>query len=158
MSKKNLTPEQLYKRNQKRAKTLKKLAPICFWGFLALSFVCLILAVKNSFGNIAEIMRLLDSKKYTGETLKQNYDYLVGKYGELTIGNGGAGFQITFINIGHALFSGLMMMNSVLCVVFFISAYVIGKWLLPKISAQILIDNQDMVNMTVLKSAENNKE
>ena len=150
--KKQLTAEEIYKKNQKKSKVLRILAPICFWGFLALSIICLIFAIKNSFGNVAEIINMLDTKKYTGEELQANYQFLVERYGEWVIGNGGAGFQITFVNIGHALFSGLMITNCILSVVFLVSAYVLGKWLLPKISAQILIDNQDMVNLVVLKN------
>lgn len=153
MEKKQLTPEDIYKRNQKKSKVLRILAPICFWGFLALAIICLILAIKNSFGNVAEIINMLDTKKYTGEELQANYQFLVEKYGEWVIGNGGAGFQITFVNIGHALFSGLMITNCIFFVVFLVSAYLLGKWLLPKLSAQILLDNQDMVNLVVLKGA-----
>lgn len=156
MAKKELAPEEIYKRNQKISKILRILSPICFWGFLVCAIVCFIFAIKNSFGNIAEILELLDSKKYTGEMLRQNYEFLVEKYGELIVGNGGAGFQITFVNVGHALFSGLMITNCILCVVCLVSAFVLGKWLLPKISAQILIDNQDMVNLTILKGTEKN--
>lgn len=151
MEKKQLTPDEIYKRNQKKSKVLRILAPICFWGFLALAIICLILAVKNSFGNVAEIINMLDTKKYTGEELQANYQFLVEKYGEWVIGNGGAGFQITFVNIGHALFSGLMITNCIFFVVFLVSAYLLGKWLLPKLSAQILLDNQDMVNLVVLR-------
>lgn len=158
MEKKQLTPEEIYKRNQKKAKVLRTLAPVCFWGFLALSITCLILAIKNSFGNVAEIINMLDTKKYTGEELRANYQFLVEKYGEWVIGNGGAGFQITFVNIGHALFSGLMVINCIFFVVFLVSAYLLGKWLLPKLSAQILLDNQDMVNLTILKDHSNKKE
>lgn len=154
--KKQLTAEEIYKRNQKKSKILRILAPVCFWGFLALSVICLIFAVKNSFGNIAEIMELLDNNKYTGEQLETNYNYLTGKYGEWIIGNGGNGFTITFINIGKALFSGLMITNCILSVLFFASAYILGKWVLPKLSQQILTDNQDMVNLTILKQT--NKE
>ena len=150
--KEQLTAEQVYKRNQKISKVLRNLSPIVFWGFLALGFLCLIFALKNSFGNIAEICNLLETKKYTGEQLQENYYYLIDKYGEWVIGNGGKGFTITFVNIGKALFSGLMITNCILSVVCFVSAYLLGKWLLPKISAQILIDNQDMVNLTILKS------
>ena len=153
MEKKQLTQEEIYKRNQKKSKVLRILAPICFWGFLALAIICLILAIKNSFGNVAEIINMLDTKKYTGEELQANYQFLVEKYGEWVIGNGGAGFQITFVNIGHALFSGLMITNCIFFVVFLVSAYLLGKWLLPKLSAQILIDNQDMVNLIILKGA-----
>lgn len=158
MEKKQLTPEEIYKRNQNKSKVLRILAPICFWGFLALAIICLILAIKNSFGNVAEIINMLDTKKYTGEELQANYQFLVEKYGEWVIGNGGAGFQITFVNIGHALFSGLMITNCIFFVVFIVSAYLLGKWLLPKLSAQILLDNQDMVNLTILKDHDKKKE
>lgn len=156
MEKKQLTAEEIYKKNQKKSKVLRIISPIVFWGCLALAVLCLIFAVKNSFGNIAEICTLLENKNYTGEQLQENYAYLIDKYGEWTIGTGANGFQITFINIAKALFSGLMITNCILSVVLFVSAYVLGKWLLPKISAQILIDNQDMVNLTVLK--QQNKE
>jgi hypothetical protein len=151
MAKKSLTPEQVYKRNQKWAKALEIIAPFVFWGFLTLAVICLIFAVKNSFGNIAEIMRLLDSEKYTGEQLAENYNLLVGKWGEWIIGNGGTGFQIKFINIGNAVFSGLMIFNLTMSIVLFIGAFVVGKWLLPMLSKSITQSNQDMVNLTVLK-------
>ena len=152
MEKKQLTTEEVYKKNQKKSKILRTLAPIVFWGCIALSVVCLIFAIKNSFGNVAEIMRLLDNSIYTGEQLEANYTYLIEKYGEWVIGNGGKGFTISFVHIGKALFSGLMIANLICSVVFLISAYVLGKWLLPKISAQILLDNQDMVNITILQN------
>lgn len=151
MAKRELTAEEVYKRNQKKAKVFKILAPICFWVFLALSVLCLIFAVQNSFGNVSEIQSLLDSDKYNGEQLENNYNYLVGKYGEWVIGKSGGGFSITFIDIGNALFSGVMIANAILSVIFFVLAYLLGKWIFPKLSAQTLIDNQDMVNLTILK-------
>ena len=157
MRKKELTPEKIYKKNQKISKFLKILAPICFWGFLALAFFCLIFAIKNSFGNVAEIIRLLNNKKYTGEELRANYEFLTNKYGEWVIGNGSAGFQITFVNIAKALFSALAITNFILFIIFLVSAYVFGKWVLPKVSAQIIQDNQDMVNLVILKGS-NKKE
>lgn len=153
MEKKQKTPQEIYKSNQKKSKILRISAPIVFWVFIALSILCLILAIKNSFGNVAEIIDLLDSKRFTGEELQANYVYLVAKYGEWLIGNGGAGFQITFVNIGHALFSGLMITSLVLCMFFLAGAYILGKWVLPKLAEQILIDNQDMVNMKVLEQS-----
>lgn len=151
MEKKKLSAEEIYKKNQKTAKVLKILAPIVFWVCIAMCVFCFIFAIKHSFGNIAEICTLLDNDRYTGEELQQNYAMLIDKYGEWVIGNGGNGFTITFINIGKALFSGLMIANLILSIVFLLSAYMLGKWLLPKISAQILKDNQDMVNLTILK-------
>lgn len=151
MAKRELTAEEVYKRNQKKAKVFKILAPVCFWVFLALSVLCLIFAVQNSFGNVAEIRSLLNSDKYNGEQLESNYNYLVDKYGEWVIGKSGGGFSITFIDIGNALFSGVMIANAILSVIFFVLAYLLGKWIFPKLSAQTLIDNQDMVNLTILK-------
>ena len=90
-------------------------------------------------------------KKYTGQQIEVNYANLIEKYGEWIIGSGDGGFLITFINIGKALFSGFMITNFILSIVFFISAYVLGKWFLPKLSEQITADNQDMVNITILK-------
>ena len=149
--KKELSAEEIYKRNQKRAKVCKILAPICFWVFLGFAVLCLFIALKNSFGNIAEILALLDDKQYTGVELKENYNFLVQKYGQWVIGSGTSGFTITFINIGNALFSGFMVVSLVFCIIFFVSAFVVGKWLLPKLSQQITEDNQEMVNLTILK-------
>lgn len=153
MEKKKLTAEQIYNRNKKRAKTLKVCSPIVFWLCIVASICFLIVAVKNSFGNIAEIMELLDSKKYTGEQLRENYSFLIEKYGEWIIGNGSSGFTITFINIGKALFSGLMMFSLTMSLILLISAYVFGKWLFPMLANSITQNNQDMVNVTVLKNA-----
>lgn len=153
MAKKQLTPEEIYKKNQKKAKLLKKVSPIVFVVLILLSFVCFYFAIKNSFGNIHEIIDMLNSKKFDGATLRSNYDYLTDKYGEWVIGNGSAGFQITFINIGHALFSGVMVVFFTLSVLFFVSAFVL-KWLLPRIAEQITIENQDMVNLTILKNSD----
>ena len=157
MAKKELTAKELYLKNQKKAKFLKVLAPVCFWGFLTLAVLCLIFAIRSSFGNVAEILNLLDDKKYNGEALSTNYNYLIGKYGEWVIGNGGAGFQVKFVNIAHAVFSVMMITNLILFVVFLTCSLVLGKWLLPKISAHIVEENQDMVNMKVLEGAEKSK-
>lgn len=153
--KKELTPIEKYKKRSKWSKNLRWIAPVCFWVCIALSIMCLVIAIKNSVGNVAEITRLLDSRKYTGEQLETNYEYLVGKYGEWLIGNGGAGFSLTFVNIGHALFSKMAVFNLVMSVIFFASAFVLGKWTLPKISKSLEQDNQDMVNMTILEEKDN---
>lgn len=153
MKKKTLTPDEIFQKNKKKSKILKKMAPIVFIVCLVLAGVSLFFAIKNSIGNVSEIVNLLDDKAYTGEQLKINYEYLVNKYGQWTIGTGGSGFTITFVNIGRALFSGIAITNIVLFVIFFASAFILGKWLLPKLSKSITDENQDMVNMAVLKNS-----
>jgi len=154
MTKKQQTAEQVYKSNQAKAKFLKFAAPICFWGFLALGIVCFALAIKYSIGNMVEILNLLDDKVYTGEQLQANYNYLVAKYGQWGIGNGGAGFTLRFINIGNALFSHAFVLNLVMACFFVLAAFILGKWILPKIAKQIEQGNQDLVNITVLRNSE----
>lgn len=149
--------KQIYKKNQKRAKTIKILAPVVRWGMLVLGLLFLILAIKNSIGNVLEIKELLNSKKFTGEELKANYDMLIEKYGEWHIGNGGAGFSIEFIDITNAIFSGVAITCFVLSVLCFASSYVFGRWLLPIIAKNIDENNQDNVNLTILEMAEKDK-
>lgn len=149
--------EQLYKKNQKRARAFKVLAPIVRWGMLVLGVMFLILAIKNSIGNVLEIKSLLNSKTLTGEELKANYDMLIEKYGEWHIGNGGAGFSIEFIDITNAIFSGVAITCFSLSIICFASSYVFGKWLLPILAKQIDENNQNAVNLTVIKMAEKDK-
>lgn len=149
--------EQLYKKNQRRARAFKILAPIIKWSMLVLGVLFLILAIKNSIGNILEIKRLLNSKTLTGEELKANYDMLIQKYGEWHIGNGGAGFSIEFIDITNAIFSGVAITCFSLSIICFASSYVFGKWLLPILAKQIDENNQNAVNLTVIKMAGKDK-
>ena len=155
MAKKERTAEQIYKSNQKKAKILKIVSPICFWGFLVIGIICLILAVRYSLGNMVEIFNLLDDKVYTGEQLQQNYNYLIEEYGEWGIGNGGSGFTMKFINVARALFSHAFVFNMTMGIFFILAAFLLGKWIFPKIAKQIEGSNQDMVNLTILKNSEN---
>lgn len=148
--------EQLYKKNQKRARFFKILAPIVRWGMLALAILFLFLAIRNSIGNVLEIKELLNSKKFTGEQLKANYDMLINKYGEWHIGNGGAGFSVEFIDITNAIFSGVAITCFSLSIICFASSYVFGRWLLPILAKQIDENNQNAVNLTVIKMADKN--
>jgi len=93
---------------------------------------------------------LLDSQKFNGEQLQNNYAYLVEKYGEWVIGSGGNGFTLVFINIKNAMFSGFAILNGIMFVVFLLSAFVLGKWLLPYWVKKIEQENQDMVNISIL--------
>ena len=140
---------------QDLSEILKISSFVCFWLFLILSIVCLYFAIRNSFGNIAEIINLLDKKNCTGEELQANYQYLIEKYGEWVIGTGGSGWTISFINIGRALFSGIMIMNCIFFVVC-LTLSILSKWLLPKIAERIKDSSQDTVNIEVLKMVDNN--
>lgn len=154
MAKKQLTNEQIYNKNKKRAKFIKRLAPICFWTLLGIAVLCLVLAIRYSVGNVVEIITMLDKKAYTGEQLEANYLYLIDKFGEYVIGNGGMGFQVKFVNIGNALFSKLFVFYFLVFGILLAGAYIIGKWALPHLAEQIAERNQDLVNLTVLRSQE----
>ena len=147
-----LSKEELYRHNQKKIKFYKIASPIVFWVFLALAVIFLIVALANSFGNVNEITEMLDTKTHTGEELQANYAYLTEKYGEWVIGNGDKNFQIVFIDVKAAVFSGIMISCTVMASVYFAAAYILGKWLFPALAKKTLQDNQDMVNLTILKN------
>ena len=149
----NLTPEQIYKKNQFKAKIFKRLAPITFWTFLVLSILFFILMLKNSIGNIAEIINLLDKDTLTGSQIQDNYEYLVKKWGEWTIvGENGGLFTIQFIDIRKAFFSGLMATFLTLGIVCLIIAIIGGKILLPKLAQYYTENNQSMVDIATLQT------
>lgn len=158
MEKQGKSNEEIYKNNQRKAKIMRRIAPILFWSFMALSVLCFFLAIKNSLGNINEIVNLLNSKKFTGEELQANYDYLIEKYGEWVIGNGGAGFTIKFVNIARAAFSGMMVAMFTLSGIFMLFGFLLGKWILPKTAQIIEQNNVDMVNLTVLRNEDRRNE
>lgn len=142
---------EIYKKNQKRAKIFAVISPFVFWGLIALAVIFFVLALENSVGNMDEITTLLNSKKYTGEELRANYLYLTAKYGEWVIGSGGTGFTLTFINVKAAIFGGFAVFAGISAIVCFIGAFVLGKWLFPMLAKKITQDNEDMVNLTILK-------
>ena len=148
-----LTAEQMYKRNQFRAKIYKRLAPIVFWVFIGLFALFLILAISNSWGNITEIINLLDKDVYTGEELSANYQYLIEKYGEwIIIGKNAGAFSVQFVDIRAAFFSGLMITYITLSIVCLAVAVIAGKIILPKMAQYYTDNNQDMVNMATLQT------
>lgn len=154
MAKKQKTNEQIYNGNVKKVKVLRFLTPFIFWGLLALGLICLVLAIRNCFGNLGEMIALLDNDKYTGVELEQNYNYLIQKYGEWVIGNGGAGFTIKFIDVKQVAFSGFVLFTFLMSIFLTISAFILGKWILPKIANLIEQENQNMVNRMVLRESD----
>lgn len=109
---------------------------------------------KNSVGNVTEILNLLDKDMYGKEQLATNYQKLIEKWGEWEIvGAGNAGLVVRYVNIGNALFSGLMITYSILTVVAFVSAILFGKIIFPMLSKHFTNVNEEMVDMATLKSA-----
>ena len=145
-----MTKTEIYKKNQKKSKRLQKLAPILFWVGLALAILCLVLSFRNSFGNVAEIIDLLDSSKYNDTEIAEHYHALVEKYGEWQIGSDSGGFAILFINIKSAVFGGFAILTAIFSAVFLAGAFLLGKWLVPYWAKQLQDENQDMVNLTIL--------
>lgn len=148
-----LTKEELYKSNQKKIKALKMLTPIVFWGALALSVLFLVLALRNSIGNLNEIFDLLDSKKYNDIEIEQHYFELIEKYGAWGIGSA-TSFQLVFINVKAAVASGFAIFCFIMFVLFFVGAFLVGKWLLPLFTEKTIQENQDMCNLEILKAAD----
>lgn len=152
--KKELTPSQMLEKREKQIKWLKILKPIIQWGSLALAIIFLIIAFKESFGNMSEIINMLDGKLYNDAELQANYEFLLQKYGEWIIGSGNSGFIITFVNVGRAMFSGLMITSLIGSIIMFVTYSIIGKKLLPKIIDKLKEDNQTMTNKAILKNIE----
>ena len=113
------------------------LAPIVLYLFLMLAIVFFTLTIKNSIGNITEILDLLDKDVYGNEQLALNYEYLVNKWGEWEIIGGGAGLNIRYVNIGKALFSGLMMVFTSLTAASLCIAIVFGKLVFPLLGKNV---------------------
>lgn len=148
-----MTAEQIYKKNQLKVKIYKNLAPIVFWVFIGLAIIFFILMIRNSVGNITEIMSLLDKKSHTGEQIEQNYKMLVEKWGEwVIVGKNGGLFTIQFIDIRNAFFSGLMITFLTLSIVCLVFAIVVGKIVFPKLSTYYSENNQSMVDIATLQT------
>lgn len=108
--------------------------------------------MKNSIGNITEILDLLDSDKYTGIQIEQNYYNLVDRWGEWEIISG-TGISVRYINISNALFSGAMITFSTLTIISLFIAILFGKIVFPLLAKHFKNANDEMVDMATLKSA-----
>lgn len=119
---------------------------------MALAILFFILTIKNSVGNITEIVSLLDKDIYNGQELEEHYGYLVEKYGEWSFDSQGGSFSIRFVNIASALFSGLMKTFLILTILCLMVGIIVGKAVFPKLSQYYSTNNQDMVNMATLQT------
>lgn len=149
-----MTAEMLYKKNKKKAKIFKILSPVMCYLFLALAILFFIMMIRNSIGNVTEILHLLDKDIYTGEQIEENYAYLVEKWGEWEIvGAGTSGLVIRYVDVRNALFSGLMITYTILTIICVVLSIIFGKVLFPQLSKLFSDNNSEMVDIATLKSA-----
>ena len=105
-------------------------------------------------GNVTEILNLLDKDIYTGDQLRENYAQLAARWGEWELlGNGAAGMSIKYIDIGNALFSGLMFTFSTLSLISLVLAIVLGKIVFPLLVKHYKDNSDEMVDLATLRSA-----
>ena len=150
-----MTNEEIYKKNKRRAKNVRILRPILKIVLICLALIFLLVAVRNSLGNLLEIVDKLDKKKYTEAQLVDNYQSLIAKWGEWEIiGADRAGLVIRYVNVGNAVFSGLMITFSILFAVTVFIMLVLDKIVFPIIIKGCEADNEDLVNLTSLRTAE----
>ena len=110
--------------------------------------------IRNSIGNVTEILHLLDKDIYTGEQIEENYAYLIEKWGEWEIvGEGNSGLVIRYVDVRNAMFSGLMITYTVLMIVSIVLSIILGKVLFPQLSKLYSDNNAEMVDVATLKSA-----
>lgn len=112
-------------------------------------------ALRNSIGNVFEILDALDKEKYTGAEIQANYARLVATWGEWEIvGENNAGLVIRYINIKNAIFSALAITQAICAVTFLIAGIIFGKIVLPGLSKKYADGNKELVDLTSLRAAE----
>lgn len=112
-----------------------------------------LLVIKNSVGNITDILHQLDDNVYTGEEILQNYQMLIEKWGQWELGEG-SGVAVRYVDIGNALFSGLAITYATLTFVFLVIAIVFGKLVFPLLHKHYTNMNEELVDITTIRSAE----
>lgn len=154
MEKTQLTTEQIYKKNKRKAKVFSTLTPIAWFSFLTLTIIFLCLAMRNSLGNVVEILELLDKEKYSGAEIRDHYTALAERWGEWEIaGEDNGVFAVRYIDVGAAMFSGLMFTYTILAFVSLTIAVVLGKIIFPSLAKLYKNSNDEMVDLATLKSA-----
>lgn len=111
--------------------------------------------LRNSIGNVVEILELLDDEVYSGVEVREHYQMLVERWGEWTIvgDEENASLVIKYVDVGNALFSGLMITYCVLFLVSFVFAIIFGKIVFPLLAKHYESSNAELVNITSLQSA-----
>ena len=114
----------------------------------------LLLTVKNSVGNVVEIINLLDKDVWSGDELRANYIALVEKWGEWEIINeSGAGIVVRYVDVGNALFSGLAITFATCTFIALLCAIVLGKIVFPLLATHYQNINNELVDLTTLHTA-----
>lgn len=109
--------------------------------------------IRNSIGNVTEILNLLDKDTYNDVQLAENYKYLVEKWGEWEIIGSAGGLSIRYVDVGRALFSGLMITYTCLTAAMLCLAIILGKLVFPLLAKTYKNANDEMVDMATLTSA-----
>jgi hypothetical protein len=147
-----LTVEQIYTKNEKKRKVFAILGSVTWYSFLSLAVLFFGLTADNSFGNLAEIVNLLDENTYTQEELNANYEYLVDKWGELEIADTNSSeSSIKYIDVEQALFSDSMSTYSILSLGAFVAAVTFGKITFPLLVRHFRKNNAEMAEMITIK-------
>lgn len=102
-----------------------------------------------------DIIDLLSSDKYNQLQLEYNYNILKEKWGEwILFGEGNLGINVKYINISKALFSGLMIIFTILTFIFILSIIIINKIILPILIKMYTDNNNELVDIATLKTLE----
>ena len=110
--------------------------------------------LKNSVGNVTEILDLLDDDKWSGQEIEQNYAALVEKWGEWEIiGKDGAGIVVRYVDVRNAMFSGLAITFGALALISLVIAIVFGKIVFPLLKKHYDNTNEELVDVATLQSA-----
>lgn len=149
------TTEQLYQGNKRKAKIFSRLAPIVWWVFASLAVLFIILALENSVGNVLTILELLDDEVYSAAEIREHYGMLAEQWGEWElVGEDNTIFAIRYINVANAMFSGVMKIFFTLGIIFFVLAVALGKLVFPALAKSYTGNNEELVNLATLQSAE----
>ena len=110
--------------------------------------------IKNSVGNITEILNLLDDTKWSGEEIQKHYAELIDRWGEWEIvGKDEAGIVVRYVDIRNAMFSGVAMTFGVFMFLSFVVAIIFGKIVFPLLKRHYEDSNEELVDITTLQSA-----
>lgn len=149
-----ISAEQIYRQNKKKAKVFQRLAPIIRIVFLVLAVVFFWQMIENSVGNVIEINNLLDKEIYNAAELQENYEYLVDKWGEWETGAMSGGVKITYVNVMKAMFSGLMKLFMIFSITSLLISVLFGKIVFPLMAKIFTEQNDTLIDLATINTME----